>query len=335
MNTIARFLLIPAILVNLLFIMAGAPPAQADTPSDAELTMVDVQGYRNLADSGDMLILGHLRWTSENTTDAPASSAVTIRLVSANGTLLAATTPYVFTLFEDNGWGEIVYSFYLSENTTWGGASEIQVAGLPAYFEDPPTLDYTLGAADYTAATSQEDNRAEMATYILNQCDALRVIYPDVDLKSNTGSGTVLSSYGEAYYTSVIDNLQTLCPELFFVQTYIPEEIELQDYDMSTADTYKERLAGTDMMISADLIGSYIGVTGRVIIGILTFIGCVYVIYYCVQKRDWALEAALGIDVLILTGVAVLIGDFVFTLVMIIGLVGIAAISFVILGKRA
>lgn len=324
------------IIAIVLIVLLGLPTifVQAETPSDAVITMQDAAAFRNLGASGDMLILAHIRWSTGNATSTPASSAVSVRLVSDNGTTITAKSPYVFSPFDDNGYGDFVVSFYLSDNTTWGDNTTIQVVGLPAYFVTPPIMNYTMGAADYTDELTQDDNRAAMKTYVLNLTDILRTIYPLVELKSQTDSGTVLSSYGEAYFSSVIEGLQVLCPSLFFVQTYVPEEITTQDYDMSTGDTYTARLLGTDIMLGATRIGAYIGVSGAVFFAILTFVGCIAVIVAAMRK-GWKLEAALLIDVGILTGMAILVGDLLFTLIMIIGLLAVIGIAFAIFGKRA
>jgi len=323
-----------SLLILILVAMPGIP-ARAEDPSDATITIQDVITYRNLGESGDMLIIGHYRWTTGNASATPASSAVTIRLVSSNGTTVAAVAPYVYGPFDDDGWGDIVFSFYLTDNATWGESSEIQIVGLPAYFTSPPTLNYTMGAGDYSTENSTEAfQRAVMNTYILNMCDILRAIYPDVELKSISETGMVLSSYGEAYFGSVINELQTLCPALYFLQTYVPEAIAVQAYDMTTGANYTLRLAGTDLMLGFTRVGSYINVSGYVVAGALIFVACIVIIILC-MRRGWPLELPLAIDTAVICAGALLFGDLLFTVIMIIGLIAIMGVAYAVVGKRA
>ena len=328
-----KFLFVSAIILMLM--LTPVQQAHASDPSEAVITMQSAHAYRNLNSFGDMAVICHWRWASDNNSETPASSAVTIRLVSANGTTLAITSPYVFSLFENDGYGDGVTGFYLSDNSSWGTAVKIQISGLPAFFDPiPDPFEYTLSAADFTDSATQALNRSELNTYILQTCDIFKTIYPDVELKSVADVGTVLSSYGEAYFTSAIPGLLNLCPSLFFVQTYIPQEIPVEDYDMSLGDTYADRMVGTDLMRGTTRMGSYIGVSGAVIWGIFVFIGCLAVVLFT-SKKGWGLEIALAIDALIVVGFSILIGDLLFTIAMIMGLIAMMGIAWALVGKRA
>lgn len=327
-----RYVILVVLILSVIIPTTNVLAAPAE---DAEISIQSIHAFRNVAEDGDMLVVFHWRWASDNLSDIPASSAVSISL-SYNGTRLAGTTPYVYLLFDNNGYGDGMSSFYLSANSSpiWQGDYGIQIAGLPAYFSPPPIFTYDMLLADFVDADTQEENQDELKTYILNECDIFKTIYPDVSLKSTSDVGVVLSSYGEAYFTSVIQNLIWLCPGIFFAQVHVPETMPVQDYDMSLQTTLTGQIAGTDLERGSNRIGDYIGVTGSVIWGILTVILCLYIAVKCF-KKGWGLEIALFIDGVVVTGMALVIGDLIFTIVMIGSLLAVMGISWVLFGKRA
>jgi len=326
-----------AILISAILAI-GLPLVAFAWPNDATITLQSRHVYRNLAEADDMAVIFHWRWVSDNYSATPASSTIFIEL-SINGTIQSAATPYVFSLFENNGYGDGMTGFYLSAATVpeWEGAYTIRIAGLPMYYSpygDVPFKDFYLESSDYTSSTTQEDNRAELKTYILDECDIFKTIYPDVALKSVSSSGTTLSDYGEAYFTSTIPGLQTLCPDLFYIQTLVPEVMTVQAYDMSRQTITTARLEGTDLKRGAERLGTAMGVSWAVVWGIFTLIGCLVVAVKC-AKKGWGVEVGLFINGCIVTAVALLVGDLMFTLVMVGGLLAIIGISWALFGKRA
>lgn len=309
--------------------------AYADTPEDAVISIQSIHVYQGLSTDNDTSFIFHWRWESDNTSATPASSTVLIEL-SYNGTVVASATPYVFSLFENNGYGDGMTGFYLTANQShWMSTLyTITIKGLPAYYSPPPYFDYSIQAADYVDLPEQIDNQISLRTYILAEIDIFKTIYPDVTLKSISDVGTVLSTYGEAYFSSAIPGLQNLCPQLFFVQNYIPSKITLQDYDTTLADEYSLRLAGTDLERGANRLGDYIGVSGAVIWALLMFIGEMALLIWC-MKKGWEIQVGLAIDGFVTAGAAVLIGDLIFTIAMIIGFIAVLGLSFAVVGKRA
>jgi len=332
---IARIILVALFLL----VLMPVNKALADTTSDphAHISIVSSAGFRSLAEDGDMTLIVHWQW-SGNVSATPASTAVTVSM-SYNGTTLAQTTPYVFSLFENNGYGDGVSSFYFSANSSpvYQGDYTIRIAGNPSVFAgyNPfPLFDYLIPVASYETGTTQAANRLAAKTYILNECDSLETVYPDVALKSTSDIGNVLTEYGETYWTSVIPNLQSLVPAIFFVQTAIPETIAVQAYDSSLQATYTAQIVGTDLKRGADRIGAKFGVTGYFVWGLIIFGLCLFIIIKTSQK-GWALEPAIFVCICVMTAAALAFGSLFFTLVMVISLLAIIGISWVLFGKRA
>lgn len=297
--------------------------------------MQSIHGYQNLSQNGDMLIAFHWKWSSGNLSATPASSAVIIQ-ISYNGTLVATTQPYVFSLFNNNGYGDEMSSFYFSANTThyYGGAYVISIVSYPAFISPIVTFNYTMQPSDYDTSSIQSANRINLATYILNEADRFLTVYPLVHLKSTSDVGTVLSSNGEAYFTSVIPGLQTLCPQLFIAQVYVPTTLPVQPYTTDQSDNYSHRLDNSDIKRGFSRLGAYVSLSWQFVAGIVVFAGCLWITIKCL-KKNWGIEIPLFIDSVIVTAVAVLIGGLFFTIVMIVALLAAIGLGWAIHGKRA
>ncbi len=302
----------------------------------ASKTLVEVKIFRNLAETSDMLVVFHWDWDySDNYTGLPpASDSIMYRFYDTDGiTLLQTGSPYVNPTFGSQGYGNNAGSFYFSaaDNLTWDAAYKLNIQGLPAFYTSQSIL-YTLSTTDYTSASTQAENRAALADYILRLCDRFTDYY-DVVLKGSSDSGIVLSSYGELFFKGVIPYLQTLCPELFFIQVYIPAVMTVSPYDMSLQEEYTERLTGTDLKVGFERLGAVVGIGGGVTVAFVYFIICIALCVW-VSRKQWGIEAGLALSIPIGILLALLFGDAIFTLLMIASLGAAMIISYMLLFKR-
>lgn len=316
--TILAMLLLAVQTVN----VSGADPLT----SPDQVTIDDVRAFRNLAEDGDILYVFQKDedFTSQNGTypSVPASDSVLYRLyASDNVTLLATESPFVFSFFDTNGYGDGVGAFYFGADDTkptWGDAVIINIYGSPTYFSPAFSTSRTLSASDYVSATTQDDNRSELQNYIYLLCDRLEALYADTDiiLKASSDSGIVLSTYGELLFRGVIAGMQALCPDLFFIQVFIPGVMTVESYNMTMAEEYANRLAGDDLGLTLARIGDFVGGSASgasvIIYSVVSIIICVWTI-----KKQWGLEPGLVICMLIGAGLSLLVGDAIFTLMMI------------------
>jgi hypothetical protein len=304
------------------------------------ITIPSAKVYHNLAVTGDMLVVYHgkFNYDSDNGTypTIPASSSVILRFIADNGTILASASPYVYSPFDNSGYGDFVSGFYFeaADVPTWLGAHTINILGTPAYFSPAQTFSYTLTPSDYNSSNTTAVNQLDLYTEIIRLADVFHNIYPDVSLKSITDIGTVLSSYGEAYFKSAIPGLLELCPALFYVQVYVPEVMPVEEYDTSLGDTYSARMVGTDLARGAERLGDKFGVAGSFIWGIVAFSSSVFIMVKTAGK-GWGIEPGLLLSGLIVILIATLFGDFMFKLMMIIGLVSAIGIMYVWALRRA
>jgi len=316
--------------------------AQAITaPTSIDISTVNV--FRNLAETGDMLVVFHysMPYASDNYSSTPASKSIMLRLYDTDNTTVIQTgAPYVNPFFESNGYGEGDGSFYFAaadaDIPTWEDAVTINIFGGPGFFSPAITQSYTLTPSDYSSSVTQEANRNELKTWILLECDSLAASYSStgIIMKATSDVGVVLSAYGELYFRGVIPGLQTLVPDLFFIQALIPEQMPVNTYNMSLQTTYTNRLVGDDLGEGFTLMAAQFGIAVGLFEAALVF-GGVLALAIWSQRKGWGVEPGLLGGAIIGIGMAIVVGDALFTMVMIGSLVAVMGISWLLLMKRA
>lgn len=326
-----------SLLMALLIIATTGQMAFAFLTAPTSMSVKDVNVFRNLAETGDMLVVFHYKVAYGAYPTTPASDSIIFRLYAVDGTtLLNQSRPYNFSSFATNGYGDGVASFYFTaaDAPTWGLGYFLDILVTPAYYSPSTSITYELTASDYSAAVTQTDARYDLYNYVIGLCDDLKDIYPTVSLKAVTDSGTVLSVYGEPYFRAVIPGLQSLSPQLFFVQTTLPTAITVVPYSMNATMTAGV-LSGSDLERGARRIGETFGdISANAVFGGMFFIISTGICVLCYRK-GWGVEPALMICVLLGIGSALIVGGFFFTLTMVFGLVGGMGISYIFLFRRA
>ena len=323
---------ISLVLAVVMAVSVQYPALAVESPSGIEVESIMV--FRNVAESDDMAVIFHYNITYNGTyPSTPASKTIAFRLYSENGSeLLGTSKPCVFFAFDTNGYGDGCGSFYFTaaDNITWGKSYRINILCTPTYFDPPQSFTHTLTSTEYSDAETKTESQEDMRDYIMSICDTFRGVYPDVALKS----GLVLSVYGESYFRGAIQGLQQLCPQLFFVQDYVPEELEVEEYDTSLPESYSARLVGSDVMTGAKRVGEILGISGKFFLALLNFAVCI-VASVITMRKGWGLEAGLFLGVLITVCAAILIGDTIFTVLMVVSLIAAIGIMYIFVLKRA
>lgn len=335
----ARIGLILSIVITLLLF---AIPAYAYIVAPTSVTISDVTAFRNLAETGDMLIMFHysMPYASDNYSETPASESIMLRLYDTdNTTLLQAGVPYVNPFFGSNGYGEGDGSFYLDASEAsgkWGTAVVIDISGSPVFFSPSFTKSYTLTTSDYTTETTQEANRDLLKSFILLECDRLAAAYQStgIVLKATSDIGIVLSPYGELYFRGAVNGLQNLCPDLFFIQSLIPSTMTVETYNTSLMDTYTNRLATDDLGKGFTRMGSLIGTGGPFFCGLLVVIVTLYLSYWA-HRKNWGTEVGMLGGAIFAIIMSALVGDVVFIMVMAGSLVGAIGLVWLMFLKKA
>jgi len=331
-------LALTAVMVAIAFLAFASPALAYLEPPTGAMTIPSVRVFKDTVAPGDVAMI--FEYNIPYSTSYPTTSAslsIAFRCYSPDGaTLLNTATPYNFTLFENNGYGHGVGLFYFpaSANLYWGQAYKLNIQQLPLLYNPASSISYQLTSADYSSATLQVDSQDDVYNYILGICDAFKGYYPAVGLKSILETTIVLSQYGEAYFRGAVPGIQLICPQLFLVQTYIPEIIPVQEYTMELGEQYSQKLVGTDIERGAGRLGNYFGVGAYFVLAVVTF-GLALGASIWAARKGWGIEPGFIIATVIVICASLLIGDAVFTIVMIASLVAALAIVYVILLKRA
>ena len=332
------------ILSILAFMIMPVMSVAAYITAPESITISNVTVFRSLAEADDYLALFHysMPYASDNYSETPASSSIMFRLVDSSDAVAQTGAPYVYPFFNSNGYGDGVGSFYFSGNATgkpaWGEAAVIQIVGVSGFFSPAETRSYTLTTGDYVTATTQIANRDLAEQYILSECAVLETAYESesVTLKTTTDVGIILTGVGEAYFRGVIPGLQNLVPELFFIQTLVPTAIGVETYDMTGQAAFTTRLDGDDMGRGVQRVPALFGMSTNVggFWSLIVFLVTV-ILSVVGHRRGWGAEVGLAAGTFVCIGVAILIGDAVYIIMMVGALVAAIGLIYITLLKRS
>jgi len=203
--------------------LLSATPAYADTPlPDEPPSVEDIYIYRNLLETGDVLILIYANIPYADIPDTLVTQAFIWRLFDVDGeTKLGTTTG---NAYNDSGYGYNLFSFYFDaeyagDSLTWGQPYTIRLNGNPSAFGAPPTYNFQITAADYTTLTESTEVKAELATCLLDIASDLDIrwgLTSENSLLAQLELGTVLSVYtGEVFFRTAIYGIQAMAPSIF------------------------------------------------------------------------------------------------------------------------
>jgi hypothetical protein len=306
--------------------------ALALTPPDS-MTIYSTRVVRNTVEDGDVAIAFHY-FVDDNSYTDPASSTILFRLYDTdNTTLLSSTVPYVYFGYGyDNGIA--LFYFSASDNLTWGEAYRINIAGSPAFFDPQPTpYNYFLSSSDYSSETTQAANQDLMTDYVLGVARLLEIAYPTYSLYGSTDMGVVLSAVGEAYFRGAMPGLQSIAPDLFLTQHYIPT---LSDMGLGStqATTYEGRLEDSDIMDGFEALGNELGVAGQSVAGGVAFICAIGLVIYTNRLR-WGSTPGIIAAMILLSGAAVTLGGALMLVRLTLGLIAAIMLFYLLFFKRS
>lgn len=240
------------LLALLAVFLLNTTPVYADTPDPDSTPTIDTTNiYRNLLETGDMLILVYANIPYADPPSTPVTETFIWRLIDEDGvTELGSTVGYAYN---DDGYGYNVYSMYFTKaefaalGIVWGTSYTIRLSGNPAVFDTPPVYNFTINAGDYSALTTKADVQAELAARILTIATDL---YNKWGLTSTTAlltqneTATVLSVYGEAFFRGAIHGLQAMAPTVFSVVIRVID-VEDREWDPEYSENVTGQWAGT------------------------------------------------------------------------------------------
>jgi len=324
------------ILPVLILLSFFIPKYALATALPTSMSIISAKAVRNTVIPGDIAFVFHynLVYTPPPYPTDSATNTILIRLYDTNGTtLLSSSVPYNYF---DYGYGQGMGLFYFAVDPTGGMAKAyiINISGSAAFFDPlPAPYSYTLTSSDYSSLTLQVDNQALMTSYILASCTILEIARPLYPLHGATDSGIVLSAIGENYFRGALPGIQSIAPTLFFTQSFVPTSTNIT-YTDNLSTTYGGRLTGTDIMTSFNNWGTSLGTTGTFLFGLLFFGVCVALMIWT-SRRNWGVEPGILGSGIILTAGAVLLGDTMMTLRIIMGFVAGILVMYMLFFKKA
>jgi hypothetical protein len=323
-------------LVSMLLISA---PVLAFLTNPVSMSMIKARWFQNCSSTNgrELVFVTRIEYSGSYPTTS-GSETIMYRVYDTDGTtLISSTAPYTFSSFATNGYGYIISGMHFTDadGIAWGGAYKLTISGLPSYFTGLTPVTYTFDASHWnTDNATQEVQQSALEEYIYELADDFNGYYPSAPLITTTGGQTSLTIYGESYLTGAIPGLYALCPDLYFIQYYIPAPMPTETPNMDTADDLKAHTTGTDLMRGLRRTGELIGVNEYVMVAILTFIIDMGIAIWAVRKQHDLMNGLMIASVFTLLS-CVLVGDIMFTVVMVATLLAVIVLAWVFWLKRS
>jgi len=304
------------------------------------LTINSVYAYQHCLEDDDQLYIVDYTVSyddgnpaTDDNPDENVTEAYIIRLMDGVAEL-GSTTPYAYY---DEGYGRGIASIYftaaevVSGGITWEGAYTMELTGNPTltWVGDPPST--SVGTFDlWSSSTSQGATEAELGARVLYFADMLALAW-SVDLIESSGLGSWLTSYGEDYFTNSIENLQTICPNIFSAGLVNPVYPERDTHAPTYATALRGAIVGTPLDLSA--VASIAGLP-TIWFTTFIFIGIMAVAAFGIGKASGSMKPAV-IVLASLVPVGVLIGWLDLVVAILMGFAAIVAVAYVFFFEKS
>lgn len=274
-----RLLSILAI-VTLWLLLIASPVLAIGSPDELQINSVYV--YRHCLETNDQLYLVEYFVDYDpdldpETDDNPAENiteAYIGRLMDGIDEL-GAVAPYAFY---DGGYDTGVFAIYFSasEAPVWDGDYVIKLMGNPTLVWDAGIPVTSVDAFDlWSSSTSIIETQSELTARILFIADQIELAW-GINMVDSTGTGSYLSSYGEAYFTNVIPNIRAMAPRAFAGSTTQPEW-EYKEPATDYADERADSVVGTPLDVTE--VANWWGTSRMWTSSLLFAIGSIILLY--------------------------------------------------------
>jgi hypothetical protein len=214
--------------------------------------------------------------------------------------------------------------YYIRSRVSSYTAVVTQPLGTQAWNNSITAPSTSVGAFDlWSSSTGIGATSIELGSRILYFADLFENTW-SVDMIETTASGSMLTSYGEDYFTTTIENLYTMCPDIFSSGVVQPE-FPLHDPPGSAyATTLRTAIVGTplDLSDTAAIVGiDTIWLTTAIWVGIMA------VAIWGVAQKVGSVKPALIVAAAMIP-IGVMIGWVDLTVAIIMGFAAIVAIAY-------
>jgi len=256
-------------------------PVYAIAPPDS-LQINSVYAYQHCLETDDQLYL--VQYTiyyapegEESTNpDENVTEAYLVRFMDGAAEL-KSVAPYAYY---DDGYGDGIAAIYFSASDpnlpTWEGAYTIKLEGNPTLAWDPDIPSTSVAAFDlWSSSASITETQDELTARILYLADQLELEW-GISMIDTTGTGSYLSGYGEAYFTSAIPNIKAMAPNAFAGGTSSPDWSAKEPI----TDYAEDRAHSTDgTLLDVTAIAEWWGVSRMWTSSLLFVCGAVFILY--------------------------------------------------------
>jgi len=284
-----RLLVLPLVLLALIVLAA---PVYAINSPDSGPFITRVDAYRHYLESDDLLVVARYNVPYATPPTEIITQAYLGRLMNGS-TVLASVLPYSYY---NKGYGYGGFSMYLdaaSATGLWEAALTIELRGSPTLSWTPSVPSVVTSSINWRSTASATATQALMYSHLIAYAEDLSD-YWSIALTSSTAAGTVLSTYGETYFTNVVPNLRTAVPSLFSAGVTTPtyEDIEWQK-------TQSEAIKGT-WPFDWGGMSQYFGLPSsdevfRTLIGFVIVFAISALIMAKTNRTDFAMLAGFGL----------------------------------------
>lgn len=147
--------------------------------------------------------------------------------------------------------------YYIRSRVSSYTSVTTQPLGTQAWSNTISAPSTSIGTFDlWSSSTGEDSTSIELGSRVLYFADLLETIW-SVDMIESTASGSVLTSYGEDYFTTTIQDLNTMCPDIFSSGLVQPEYPTQDPPGSDYATTLRSTITGTplDLSDTAAIVG--------------------------------------------------------------------------------
>jgi hypothetical protein len=265
----------------------------AISTSPVQITLNQVNVYKNCLKSNDMLFWADYTLTYASTPSEAISSTYIMRLVNTGtSTDIRDSLPYAF--FE-NGYNEGLVAIYFSADevtagmVTWNSATYyMRLDGNPSATwtgggSIPVSNQVQSGAFNWKTSTSIGTNQAIITPDILSEAQILQNTWNSLTnytlLTTTASNGLKLATAGEAYFTNVLPGLPQLAPS---VLTSVAQTYNYVTTTPPPTTTIANNMSGSPLDLTNAAAALHVG---GMWLGILLTLGIIaFVVVECVRE---------------------------------------------------
>jgi hypothetical protein len=223
------------LLVLLLAVLPSTAFAAYAHPDLAGPLVLTVDIYNNYIELNDTLVVAKYQIDYTTNPTMPFSDLYIGRLLDPLGADLGESNLYSY--FDDGyDFGYFAIYFTAADAPAWGAADSVQLIGNPLVAWTPATPPSgSLSTISWHSTATLVATANLLGANVLSWAGSLGAQW-SVALSQASPSGTVLTTYGDQYFSMVIPQLRYTCPSIYSASTEVITTIEPTSYNTPDSD---------------------------------------------------------------------------------------------------